>query len=96
MFSQCANPDCKHSFDFRFGRVMRFHNNDNPEGLAATCLPCVRHFWLCEHCSRTHVLEHEPGTGVVIKARSGDSPAHPAARPVCDCPIGKRSVCYPG
>ena len=97
MFSKCANPACTKDFDFRFGRVMRFHNNENPEGLTATCLPCVRHFWLCENCSRTHLLEHEPGVGLVIRERFSDPIANPESpRLVCDCPIGKRSVCYPG
>lgn len=96
MFSKCANPECTHSFDFRFGRVMRFHNQENPEGLEATCLPCVRHFWLCENCSRTHLLEHQPGVGLVIRERQGHSSKFNAPKPVCDCPIGKRSVCHPG
>jgi hypothetical protein len=96
MFSKCANPDCTYTFDFRFGRVMRFHNNENPERAGVTCLPCVRHFWLCERCSRTHVLEHQPGVGLVIRERLGDLIANSAPRPVCDCPIGRRSVCHPG
>ncbi len=96
MFSKCANPDCTRRFDYRFGRVMRFHNSDHPEGATVTCLPCVRHFWLCENCSHTHILEHEPGLGVVIRERLADSTAHAPPRPVCDCPAGKRSICYPG
>ncbi len=32
---------------------------------------CVRHFWLCDGCSRTHVLEYHLGLGVVIRPRHG-------------------------
>ena len=74
MSFECSNPDCTKAFDYRRGRLFRFHNNrpgpETPE--AAGC--CVRHFWLCDGCSRTHVLEYHLGLGVVIRPRYGNSP----------------------
>lgn len=43
MFSKCANPDCTQAFNYRLGRVIRFHNDEHPE---YPVVPCVRHFWL--------------------------------------------------
>ena len=43
---------------------------------------CVRHFWLCDGCSRTQVLEYHLGLGVVIRPRHGNLPDG-EARPDC-------------
>jgi hypothetical protein len=32
MFSKCANPECVQGFDYRLGRVIRFHNDEPREG----------------------------------------------------------------
>ena len=54
---------------------------------------CVRHFWLCDGCSRTHVLEYHLGLGVVIRPRHGNLPDGEAVRTVCSCPISRLSAC---
>ena len=90
MISKCANPDCTQDFDYRMGRVIRFHNDEHPIG------PCVRHFWLCGNCSRTHLLEYQGGTGVVIRTRLGDSAGDTVVRPVCECALSKGNACCVG
>jgi hypothetical protein len=90
---ECSNPDCSKAFDYRRGRLFRFHNNrpetETPE--IGGC--CVRHFWLCDGCSRTHVLEYHLGLGVVIGLRSGPLPEGETLRTVCSCPISRLSAC---
>jgi hypothetical protein len=93
MISKCANPDCRQSFDYRLGRVIRFHNDEYLEGQV---MPCIRHFWLCETCSRTHLLECHDGMGVVIKLRCGSSPEEQGPRVVCDCAHGRWRTCCLG
>ncbi len=89
MFSKCSNPKCERSFDYRQGRLFRFHNNrPNGQTPADTC-SCVRHFWLCDGCSRTYVLEYHLGMGVAIRSRLGTEPP----RPVCCCPTSRVSPC---
>jgi hypothetical protein len=93
MFSKCANPDCTQGFDYRLGRMIRFHNDENPAG---PVVPCVRHFWLCDNCSRTHLLEYQSDMGVVIRPRFDNSPGEQAPRSVCECSLGRRSACCLG
>jgi hypothetical protein len=88
MFSNCSNPDCGNSFDYRRGRLFRFHNNKT-ESENSGC--CVRHFWLCEGCAQTHILEYRLGTGVVIRSRSGTDMSHPYC--ICSCETAKLSRC---
>ena len=93
MSLECSNPNCMKVFDYRQGRLFRFHNN-GPDGLTpgiAGC--CVRHFWLCDGCSRTHVLEYHLGLGVAIRARPGNLPDGEAVRTVCSCPVSRLSAC---
>jgi hypothetical protein len=93
MYFECSNPDCSKAFDYRRGRLFRFHNNrpeaETPE--IAGC--CVRHFWLCDGCSRTHVLEYHLGVGVVIRPRQGNLRDGEAARTVCSCPKSRLTAC---
>ena len=93
MSFECSNPDCRETFDYRRGRLFRFHNNrpnaETPE--LAGC--CVRHFWLCDGCSRTHVLEYYLALGVVIRRRHGNLADGEAFRIVCSCPISRLSTC---
>lgn len=96
MISKCANPDCTQGFDHRQGRLMRFHNDAHPDGEEPGSLHCIRHFWLCDPCSRTYTLEYQTGMGVVIRSRFNHSTAQPAPRLVCDCPAGRRSACCLG
>ncbi len=93
MFSKCANPECMQGFDYRLGRVVRFHNDEPREGPVGSC---VRHFWLCDHCSRTHLLEHQSGLAIVIRPSFGHSPEDLAPHTVCECALGRRSACCLG
>ena len=81
MAFECSNPDCAKAFDYRRGRLFRFHNNrpDDETPEVAGC--CVRHFWLCDGCSRTHVLEYHLGLGVVMPGAT----RKPAGRGIPDC-----------
>jgi hypothetical protein len=68
MFSVCANPDCQAPFDYRQGRLFRFHK-DNPAGERAPNTHSVQHFWLCGVCCGAYTLEYRDGYGVLIKDR---------------------------
>jgi hypothetical protein len=65
MFRKCANPDCAKPFAYRKGRLFRFHES-HPMGEKPTGTHSVRHFWLCELCSRSHTLEYRKGQCVLI------------------------------
>ncbi len=65
MFRKCANPDCEKPFVFKKGRLFRFHET-HPRGERPAGTHSVRHFWLCELCSRSHTLEYRKGQCVLI------------------------------
>jgi hypothetical protein len=69
MFSFCANPDCQAPFDYRQGRLFRFHK-DHPVGEKPPNTHSVQHFWMCGVCCGIYTLEHLAGRGVVIKSHS--------------------------
>jgi hypothetical protein len=66
MFRNCANPDCAKPFAYRKGRLFRFHES-HPRGEKPAGTHSVRHFWLCELCSRTYTLEYRKGRSVLIE-----------------------------
>ena len=68
MFSRCANPDCAASFDYRQGRLFRFHQS-HPESQASVNSHSLKHFWLCKACSETYTLEYLKGFGVLMGPR---------------------------
>ena len=74
MFCRCSNPDCQNAFDYRRGRLFRFHNQQSDSQPSVEPCHCVRHFWLCDGCSRTYVLEYHLGMGVAIRSRLGTEP----------------------
>jgi len=67
MFSQCANPECRKSFNYRQGRLFRFSNILPGHRLVDHA--CIKHFWLCDDCNRDYVLEHEINVGIVLRSR---------------------------
>jgi hypothetical protein len=73
MFSACANPDCKKTFDYQEGRLFRFHKeplaSDGPSNSH-----CVQHLWLCRSCSERYTLTYEEARGVVMTAHFMDLP----------------------
>jgi hypothetical protein len=75
MFSVCANPDCQAPFDYRRGRVFRFHK-DQPVGEKPPNTCCVQHFWLCSVCCGSYTLEYRDGCGVLIKSHP-ETPGKP-------------------
>jgi hypothetical protein len=93
MSFECSNSDCTNTFDYRRGRLFRFHNNQVQAETPEVAGFCVRHFWLCDGCSRTHVLEYRLDLGVVIRPRSGTLPEGEAFRTVCCCPKSRLSTC---
>ena len=68
MFSACANPDCQVPFDYRQGRLFRFHK-DHLAGEKPPNTHSVQHFWLCSVCCGIYTLEYRDGYGVLIKVR---------------------------
>jgi hypothetical protein len=72
MFPKCANPDCVNFFAYRKGRLFRF-NESHPSGQRPSGSHSVRHFWLCDDCSRSHTLDYRSGQCVLI-----DRIKHPA------------------
>jgi hypothetical protein len=68
MFSVCANPDCQAPFDYRQGRLFRFHKH-HPAGERVPNTHSVQHFWLCGVCCGAYALEYRDGYGVLIKDR---------------------------
>ena len=72
MFRKCANPECAKPFSYRKGRLFRFHES-HPTGEKPKGTHSVRHFWLCELCSRSYTLEYRKGQCVLID-KSENSP----------------------
>jgi len=73
MFSACANPDCKRTFDYREGRFFRFRK----AYLAGGKRPnnhCVQHLWLCGNCSEKYTLAYEDERGVVMTLQRMELP----------------------
>lgn len=68
MISMCANPDCRVPFDYRQGRLFRFHKS-HAVGEMAPNTHSVQHFWLCGYCCREFTLEYQDGAGVLIRNR---------------------------
>lgn len=60
MIWKCANPDCSGQFDYRSGRMFRFHRNQDPNQEPINS-HSVRHFWLCQPCSEMYTLEEKNG-----------------------------------
>jgi hypothetical protein len=67
MFSVCANPDCQKPFNYRQGRLFRFHKDYFAGGQSAN-VHSVQHFWLCGACSTMYTLEYQNDRGVLIKS----------------------------
>jgi len=79
MFLACANPDCKKEFDYREGRLFRFHKA-HPAGEAPPNTHSVQHFWLCGKCSEEYTLAYEGVRGVLIRYRADVSEPEEAFR----------------
>ena len=80
MFRRCSNPDCQNAFDYRRGRLFRFHNQQSDSQSSVELCHCVRHFWLCDGCSRSYILEFHLGMGVAIRPRLGTEDIADASR----------------
>jgi hypothetical protein len=66
MFSHCANLQCQAPFDYRQGRLFRFHK-DHPVCERPPNTHSVQHFWLCGACCGIHTLEYRDGCGILIR-----------------------------
>ena len=71
---KCANPACPTAFHWAAGgKFLRFRPDPVPqsESSSKTDPPCgihgVRHYWLCERCSRAFTLLYDVEYGVVLK-----------------------------
>ena len=75
--SKCANPECEAPFDYRQGRILRFHKEQHRAGEPAANRHSVQHFWLCEACAKQYTLTYRPGEGVVMQIRSREPELDP-------------------
>jgi hypothetical protein len=81
---KCANPACPTAFHWTGGgKFLRFRpdppapvGESNPATNSPGGIHSVRHYWLCERCSRIFTLVYDDQCGVVLKALC---PALPAA-----------------
>lgn len=71
MISRCANPGCHAHFDLRRGKLFRFPKQpkDRPANTHA-----VQHFWLCEICCKSYLLQYVEGQGVALESRLEKAP----------------------
>jgi len=77
MFSpRCANPECGAAFNYRRGRLFRFHESRGKEW-TDTATPVPVHFWLCEHCCHQFTILYVDGkprlTRMAVKEWIGGS-----------------------
>jgi hypothetical protein len=68
MVLNCANPACSAPFEYRQGRIFRFHEA-HPKGKEPKDSHAVRHFWLCAKCSETYSLEYYGGRVALFPRR---------------------------
>lgn len=74
---KCANPACPGAFSWRAGgKFFRFRDYECPRDEsccrntpAVPICSAVKHYWLCDVCSRTYTLAHCEEHGVVVKLR---------------------------
>ena len=72
MFSVCANLACQAPFDYRQGRLFRFHK-DHPVGEKPPNTHSVQHFWLCSSYLNIYTLEYQSKRGVMLRNLLGIS-----------------------
>jgi hypothetical protein len=78
MFSaKCANTNCAGDFDYRHGRLFRFHEQVGRDGHAGSY--AVRHFWLCDPCSQIYALQYVSGGAVLVELEWSGKPEPRAA-----------------
>jgi hypothetical protein len=78
MFSRCKNPKCQAPFEFRKGRLFRFRQSAS-EKPSATRSHGVKHFWLCDKCSKIYTLEYLEGEVLMLRRTTKKSPARERA-----------------
>jgi hypothetical protein len=75
MVLSCANPGCAAPFNFRQGRLFRFHQN-HPKGNAASVNAySLKHLWLCKQCAEMYTLEYREGRGLLISLAASRQPS---------------------
>lgn len=74
---KCANPACPAQFQWRAGgKFFRFRDTNSSNGAKIPNTPServhsygVKHYWLCDVCSRVYTLAYCDERGVVVKHR---------------------------
>jgi len=67
---KCANPSCPAAFQWLAGGTFfRFNRGTETTGARPAVAPEVRHYWLCESCSRSYTLTFEEGRGIVLDTK---------------------------
>jgi hypothetical protein len=86
MVLSCANPGCAAPFNFRQGRLFRFHQNHS-QGNAASVNPySLKHLWLCKQCAEIYTLEYREGRELLIPLTVSRKPSVRAVRRISKAP----------
>ena len=62
----CVNPECGAPFNFRQGRIFRFHRYHSNGNTPSMNRYSLKHFWLCKKCTGIYTLEYQGGMGLLI------------------------------
>ena len=60
MWSKCSNPECGSTFRPDQGKFYRFSEDEATQPKTP-----IRHFWLCDLCSRRYMLERRRRSSVL-------------------------------
>ncbi len=75
MIDHCANPQCNEPLHYlRDGRIFVFEVPGSRPGADGKRVRRTEHYWLCERCASTMVLEHNPDRGVSLRMLAGSAP----------------------
>ena len=88
--AKCANPACPALFNWRKGgKFFRFRESSSPATQTANRrlagVHGVRHFWLCERCSKLFTLAYKENGGVVLRLLVGLAGAETEKMLAADC-----------
>src|SRR5215831_12689062 len=88
---KCANPACPTAFHwtgggkfFRFRPDAASQSGNSPTPDSSGEIQALRHYWLCERCSRVFTLVYDEHHGVVLKDLWPELPAKAAHKDAAD------------
>ena len=70
MIDHCANPQCKEPLHYlRDGRIFVFETNSARAGADGKRVRRTEHYWLCEKCAQSMLLEYSPDRGISVRQK---------------------------